>query len=329
MKVDKVLLVGLGSIGQRHLANLKAMLPDASIAVLRTRKTADDVAGCTVIHTLTEALSFEPEIALICNPSSDHIRVATELASAGVHLFIEKPLSNQVDGIDHLIEAASKTGIKIMVGYNLRFSTSLNALRELVSSLEYGRVLYASASVGQYLPDWRPDTDYRTGVSARKELGGGALLELSHELDYLSWLFGETVSASGQLLKVSNLDMDVEDLVLAHVCFKGKGSRIHVNIELDFLQRQAYRVCRIVCEHGTLVWNAIEDCVSIHGKDHNTGYYQGCEDRNWTYEKELSAFLRCIEDDLPSPIPVEDGLRVCKLIAALNESSDTGRVVYP
>lgn len=328
MTVDNILLVGLGSIGQRHLANLKAMLPDTRIAVLRSRKTTDEVVGCTVFHSLPEAIAFQPDIAFICNPSSDHIRVATELASAGVHLFIEKPLSNQVKGIDQLVKAANKTGIKVMVGYNLRFSTSLNALRDLVSNQKYGRVLYASASVGQYLPDWRPDSDYRMSVSARKELGGGVLLELSHELDYLYWLFGEPVSASGQLLKVSDLDIDVEDLVLACVGFKGKDTRIHASIELDFLQRQAYRTCRIVCENGTLVWDAIEDCVKIHERDNDAIHYQGSKDRNSTYGKELAAFLRCIEEDIPSPIPVEDGLRVSKLIEALKESSDTGKVVY-
>lgn len=319
-KIHKVLLVGLGSIGKRHLGNLKRLMPEARLAVLRSRAGAEHIEGCEIASSLEAALEFKPQVAFICSPSSFHLEVATELARAGVHLFIEKPLSNQLHGVDELLAAARSANIQVMVGYNLRFSPSLCALRELIALAEFGRALFVSAEVGQYLPDWRPDADYRTTVSARSELGGGALLELSHELDYLSWLFGEPLNASGQLLKVSDLDIDVEDLVLAHVCFDNGGRQLNTSIHLDFLQRKPYRSCKVICEKATLVWNALEDRVEVYKKDEMTIAFQGDKDRNYTYEQEVLQFLDCVRTNTPVPIPVEDGVRVIKLVEALRAS---------
>ena len=328
MKVDRVLLVGLGSIGKRHLGNLRRLLPHVKLAVLRSRDGADAIAGCEVVSNLEAALDFQPQVAFICSPSSYHLGVATELAKTGVHLFIEKPLSNNLEGISEFMEIVRQANIKVMVGYNLRFCPSLIRFREIIQSEKYGRTLYVAAEVGQYLPDWRPDVDYRSTVSARSEFGGGALLELSHELDYLTWLFGEAVFTSGQLLKLSDLEIDVEDLALAHVCFESDGRQVSGCIQLDFLQRKPCRSCKVICEHATLVWNGIDDHVEIHQKDETTIAFQGNKDGNYTYEQELLQFVDCIETDAPVPISVEDGVRVMKLVEALRVSSETGKVVY-
>jgi len=328
LKIERVLLVGLGSIGKRHLSNLKKLIPGVKLAVLRSREGAEPIEGFEVLSSQEAALDFQPQAAFICNPSSFHLGIATELARAGIPLFIEKPLSNKLDGLEEFVEVARTASINVMVGYNLRFSPSLCALRELIEHAKYGRALYVAAEVGQYLPDWRPDADYRTTVSARAGLGGGALLELSHELDYLSWLFGEPVNASGQLLKVSDLEIDVEDLVLAHVCFDNGARQLNSSIHLDFLQRKPYRSCKVVCEKATLVWNAVEDRVEVYQKDKTTIAFQGDKDRNYTYEQEVLQFIDCVMAKTPVPIPLEDGVRVIKLVEALRESSETGKLVY-
>ena len=328
LQIDRVLLVGLGSIGKRHLSNIKRLLPNVSLAVFRSRNGIIAVDGCEVVSSIEEAIAFKPRLALICNPSSFHLDVATELAEAGIHLFIEKPLTNKLKGLAEFAAASRRANIKVMVGYNLRFSPSLLTIREFLQSGRFGRTLCVSAEVGQYLPDWRPDVDYRSTVSAQSELGGGALLELSHELDYLTWIFGEAVFASGQVLKVSDLEIDVEDLVLAHVCFENNGNRLLASIQLDFLQRKPYRLCKVICEHATLTWDAIEDCVVIHQKDETITAFQGDKNRNYTYEQEIVSFIECIATNTPVPISIEDSYRVIKLIEALRVSSDEGKVVY-
>jgi len=282
--IDRLLLVGLGSIGNRHLNNIKRLIPDVDLAILRSRKGSGAVDGCTVVSSIEDALQFNPRAAVICSPSSFHLETAIRLAEAGVHLFIEKPLSNKVDGVEELAEIVFRKNIKVMVGYNLRFAPSLRRLKELLLRGDYGRAQCVSAEVGQYLPDWRPDTDYRDAVSAREDFGGGALLELSHELDYLSWLFGDAVYVSGQVCKVSDLEIDVEDLVLAHIGFEINGRRLPCSVQMDFLQRRPYRSCKIVCEHATLQWHAIEDRVTVATKDEIKVEFQGDKNRNYTYD---------------------------------------------
>lgn len=328
MKVERVLLVGLGSIGKRHLGNLKRLVPNVKVAVLRSREGAQSIDGCEVVSSLGTALDFQPQAAFICGPSSFHIDIATELARAGVHLFIEKPLSNKLGGLDEFVEMVQHVNIKVMVGYNLRFSPSLLTLRELIKRAKYGSALYVAVVVGQYLPDWRPGVDYRAAVSSQSELGGGALLELSHELDYLIWLFGEPVNVSGQLLKVSDLEIDVEDLVLANVCFDNDGRNIWVSLQLDFLQRKPYRSCKVICEQATLVWDALEDRVEVHQNKEMIIAFQGDKNMNYTYEQEVLRFIGCIEANVPVPITVVDGVRVMKLVEALIVSSEIGKVVY-
>ena len=106
----------------------------------------------------------------------------------------------------------SKTTSKIGVAYNLRYLPSAKKVKHIISERVLGRLTNVHIECGQYLPDWRPGTDYRLGVSAQKKLGGGALLELSHELDYLLWIFGSIRSVVAKLETTGTLDIDVDCL---------------------------------------------------------------------------------------------------------------------
>jgi len=142
------------------------------------------------VTSLDDALRFHPQAAVIANPASHHLDLAMPLAQAGVHLLVEKPVSSSTHRVSELIEVCRVRGITLMTGYNLRFLPSLKRFRELLEEKRVGRVLSVRAEIGQFLPSWRPGFDYRQSVSARATLGGGVLLELSHEIDYLRWLFG-------------------------------------------------------------------------------------------------------------------------------------------
>lgn len=328
-KIRKILLVGLGSIGKRHLANIQRLLPEVRVAVLRSRPTNEAIEGCEVVATIDEARAFCPDAAVLCSPSSFHIEVAELLANSGVHLFIEKPLSDKVLGVSAFIEVISRFKLKAMVGYNLRFSPSLLAFKALIEEATFGRVLHVSAEVGQYLPSWRPDVDYRETVSAKAEFGGGALLELSHELDYLCWIFGPAVSVSAKVQKVSELEIDVEDLVLAHIDLAHGERKLSASIHLDFLQQRAQRKCKAICERGTVIWDAIAGRVEVqHPEGRTTHYEDETINRNLTYEKELLAFIEAIENDTQVPIDCREGLGTLELIGAIRESSRLQKVIY-
>lgn len=324
--INTILLIGYGSIGKRHLANLRALHPEAKIVVMRSRP-GEHIDGCELIFDIESAIKLRPDVAFICNPSSFHIGMASVLHDAGIHLFIEKPLSNSMDGVESFMSRVESSSTKVMVGYNLRYEPVVSKLKALVSDTYLGKVLYVSASVGHYLPDWRPGTDYRQGVSARSELGGGALLELSHEIDYLQWIFGSAHKAYGRVSKVSDLEIDVDDLVLANLLLRSDAGDVQCTLQLDFLQRKPNRVCRVVCERGTLVCDLVHRKIEIHDADGIKLIPVEEVDRNFTYQKEINDFFSCIDKDTSSPISIKEGVNVLKVVDALRLSSNLGKEV--
>ncbi len=319
--IKRVLVIGLGSIGKRHLKNIKYVFPRIEVLLFSRKKELSNYEGCCVLHDLSEAIKMNVQAAFICTPSTFHLEIANTMVESGIHILIEKPVSNSSHGLLELKNKAEKRGVKVMVGYNLRFVKSLDFFRSLLQSDVYGEPLCIKAEVGQYLPDWRPGKDYRESVSAKKSLGGGALLELSHEIDYLSWIFGQPIYASGVSVKVSNLDIDVDDLVIGHLVFEKKSCKINVTFHLDFLQRQSFRQCKAICKQGTVIWDAIADNVMLFCNDKEVLLYQGKADRNESYLIEIKEFLQAIEDDTETPVSLADGIRTMSVVESIRSSS--------
>jgi predicted dehydrogenase len=197
----KILMVGLGGIGQRHLRNLRALLgEEVEIIAYRVRRLSrvitptlqadgerdvERVYGVQVFEDLEQALAQEADVAFICNPSSLHVPIALACMHAGCDLFIEKPLSDSLEGLPELLEQIERHGRIVMVGYQLRFHPCFLRMQEIVRSGVLGNLLAVRAAVGEYLPGWHKYEDYREGYAARAELGGGVILSQIHEFDYL------------------------------------------------------------------------------------------------------------------------------------------------
>lgn len=327
--IKRILIVGFGSIGKRHLHLARKLLPDADIRVLRHQKTdliPQYANGC--LFSLEQAISFAPQIAIIASPATFHIAVAEALASAGVHLLVEKPLSVTVDGVCDLLEICQAQKLVLMTGYNLRFLPSLQRFHELMNEKVIGKVFSVRCEIGQYLPSWRPDSDYRQGVSARQELGGGALLELSHELDYLRWIFGEVVWVKATLGRQSNLEVDVEDT--AHLTL-GFASVYHDNqliatANLDFIRHDTTRLCTAIGEKGSLRWNGLTGEVELfeaRAKEWKK-LFQHQHQRDESYLAEWQHFIDCVSAHKSPMITGEDGLKVLQIIEAARKSSTSG-----
>ena len=296
------LIVGSGSIARRHLANLRTLRPKNRIIVLRRQQSdSGDLPGADrVVNTLEEALRERPGMAIVANPSPFHVPVAQMLADAGCHLLVEKPLSDRIEGVDTLIDTCASSGLTLMVGYNLRFCPSLQVMARMVADGAVGRVLHLSAEIGQYLPDWRPAADYRTGVTAQARLGGGALLELSHEIDTALWLGGAVASLTARLGRIGDLDIDTDDCadLLVNFCNGARGY-----IHMDLLQRVATRRCRVVGSEGSIEWDYFADALRMGCPG---GAWQVIEtprlaQRNDMYLNELAHFISCNEQG-DSPI---------------------------
>lgn len=320
------LVVGLGSIGKRHIKILKEIYPEIRIIVLRHRKESSKLKQVDkTVYNLEEALNHNPEIALICNPSSKHLEVAIPLVESGIHLLIEKPVSSKSEEVNKLIALNKKRNTKILVGYNLKFLDSLNAFKEEVNKGSIGQVLSIRAEVGQHLGSWRTDKSYLNSVSAKKELGGGVLLELSHEFDYLKWLFGKINWVFGYTTKISSLEVDVEDLSHCLISFKriNNKSNVVASISLDFFRRDPVRNCIVIGEEGSLRWDAINNSVEIYrsSEDIWSTIYKEKINRDYSYKKQLLHFIECITEDASPLTSVESALETVRLIESIKRSS--------
>ena len=328
IKLKTLLLIGYGGIARRHLANIKKLAADVDVLVLRHSKpvleAADDWASVTV--NFADALAFAPDVAIIASPASCHVDQALALAKINTHLLIEKPLSVSMDGVDLLLRECSARGLTLMVGYNIAFSKALWAIKEQLDSGSIGKVISIHAEVGQYLPDWRPDKDYRETVSANGELGGGVLFELSHELDYVNWLLGKIRSVTCSLKRTGELDMDVEDS--ATLIIEGTSEEM-ASIHLNMVQKIPSRTCRIVGTKGLIFWDYLENSVEIRceGERQSRQLTLPLRDGNTVYLEQLSHFFDCVAGE---KTPLVDGMRAkraLEIILAAKESAKEGRRV--
>lgn len=291
-----VLVVGCGSIGRRHLGNLRrlglqqlaACDPDAA----RLQTAADEFA-VHGFHSLDAAFeTFAPDAVFVCTPPVGHIPQARQAIAAGAHVFIEKPLSHSLEDVDTLTEEAQAAGRIVQVGYNLRFHPGLRRLRALVQSEAVGPTLWGHCEFGQYLPDWRPGQDYRQSYTARRALGGGILLDASHELDYPIWLFGPPVDVACVAGRVSQLETDVEDCATVLLRFAG-GTQIDVHV--DGVQRHYVRTCRLVGTRGSLHWDYTHNEIRIARVPPDTSEtLQEPFTSNDMYVAEVQHFLACV-----------------------------------
>lgn len=245
MRQPSALVVGLGSIGARH-ARLLAEIGGRVAAVSARRD--DEVADLPVYAGLEEGLAgWRPDYVVIANSTVRHAATLCSLAAAGYAglVLVEKPLFALPAPLpDHRFAG-------LYVGYNLRFHP---VLRALAGRLEGARALTAQIYVGSYLPDWRPGRDYRRTASASAAEGGGALRDLSHELDYAGWLFGRPTGVAAMGGRVGGLEIDTDDAF--GLLLETPGCPV-VTVQMNYLDRRHVRQVSVVTDAGTLVADVV------------------------------------------------------------------------
>lgn len=303
----KYLFIGLGSIGMRHLENLRS-LTDEPIYALRTKvdKKIDKKYNITSTTSIQEAISWKPNVVFITNPTYKHLPYA--LIFSNSHLFIEKPISINSVVTEYLLKKKENNNKIRFVGYNYRFHPSIREIKNQIDKGEIGKILFAHFQQGQYLPSWHPKEDYRKSYASKEELGGGALLTLSHDIDLAYWFFGEMKSVYAQMSKVSSLEIDTEDIV--SIILETKAGAI-VTINLDYLQPTNFHSIKVVGENNMVEWN------------YNCNYM-----RDKTFNIELQYFLNCVKARRKPKMTNKDIIYVMKIMDACRESSGTGRKVY-
>ncbi len=311
----RIVVVGTGSAGSRHAAIARRLLPDADIAVVRTAE---------------ELQLTRIDIGVIASPSTTHAREIDLLRARGAHLLIEKPLAAQSADAQGTVGGEAAGGPIELVGYNLRFTESLQKLRSELLAGAIGKPLTVRCSTGQWLPEWRPDADYRNSVTAQRSLGGGVLLELSHEFDYLTWLFGLPSWLIAHVAQVSDLEIDVEDSAEILMGFEqGDGRPAVGNVSLDLFRRNGGRECTVIGSDGSLRWDAVAGTVE-RLDDATAGWQvlsQKSDDVRESYTTEWRHFLDCINGDAEPLITPRQALDSLLVVEACQRSSDEHRRV--
>jgi len=336
----KTLIAGLGSIGRRHFRNLNA-LGENDIVLLRTRKATlpdDELAGYPVEINIHEALKkHKPDAVIVANPTALHLDIAIPAAEAGCHILLEKPISNSLDRVDTLQQAAQKSGSKILVGFQFRYHPTLNKARELIQSHALGKILTVHAHWGEYLPQWHPWEDYRQSYAARADLGGGVICTLTHPLDYLRYLIGEVDSLWSFNGSISPLNLDVEDV--AEIGLKFSNGAIG-GIHLNYVQRPPRHTLEIVGTDGTLRWDNADGILHFHQMPKDFGSFsdnppapvtqtfappEGFE-RNQLFVSQTRHFIEIARGESEPICGLEDGIRALELALAAKESESTHRI---
>jgi predicted dehydrogenase len=316
----RVLIAGVGSIGRRHLANLRRLQVE-DIRLYRTTPTpvkeAPDLPAAT---DLPAALAASPDVVIVSTPTAQHLDVAIPAAKAGCHLFIEKPLTHTWDGVDELLAAIRARKLISMVGFDLRFDPGLRKVKSLLEAKTIGRVTAIQAQVGQYLPDWHPHEDYRNGVSARRRTGGGVILDLIHELDYVTWLVGPVTEVACFADKVSGLEIETEDT--AGILLRFDNDAIGT-VHLDYVQRTPSRTCRVIGEEGTVIWDYQAQTVSWYVAGQWDRFAYPGHERNDRFLAEMRHLLLCLQGGERPPVDAEAGSQVLRVALAAKESALT------
>lgn len=344
----KFLIAGLGSIGRRHFRNL-ITLGERDIVLLRARKATlpdDELAGYPVETDIHEALEkHKPDAVIVANPTALHLDVAIPAAEAGCAILLEKPVSDSLDRLDLLQQAAQKSGSKILVGFQFRYHPTLNKARELIRANALGKILTVHAHWGEYLPQWHPWEDYRHSYAARADLGGGVIRTLTHPLDYLRFLIGEVESIWSFNGHISPLELEVEDI--AEIGLKFSDGAIG-GVHLNYVQRPPRHTLEIVGTQGTLRWDNADGILHLYQFPAPFGSYsdlppapaietfsppEGFE-RNHLFGSQMRHFIETARGESPAGMisdplcTLEDGVMALRLALAARESQKSGGVVF-
>ena len=325
----RVAIIGFGASGQRMADIASRMDPRSEILILSQH--LPDGGLYSVTGSYHDVIAFHPDVVVLTSPASLREDDVEALGRIPGGFLIEKPLATNLEAAVKISRtlAGAKT---VHVGYNLRFSESLQAFRAMIHGGLCGLVFSVRAETGQYLPSWRPGRDYRSTVSANASSGGGVLLELSHELDYLRWVFGDVDWVQSWFGKVSSLEVDVEDT--AHLILgvnnpeNGIGFVVQVNI--DFVRHDRVRTVTAVCENGSLRWDGVRGNVQRFDEgDREWSTVFSDSGETTTYESQWRSFLDRLEHDLPGEVTLEDGVSVLETIEAIRLSTaNNGARVY-
>lgn len=251
--------------------------------------------------TLSKHIDFD--CFVICVPNGDHQAFIKRAVMLNANMFVEKPISHRVGEIPDLLKEAKAKGLFVMTGYQFRFHPALNALKE---KLQGQKIISIRAEFGQYLPDWRAG-DYIDYYSCWDDLGGGILLDASHELDYVEWLSGGRIKQVACFCgKRSSLLGDSEDVAEVNLRMD---NGVIANVHMDYLQRNYNRWCQVITDTGEYRWQ-----------------FDRLTDNFDMYRFEMAHLVNCLEKKETPIVTGEQGLHILEVVNSAKRSSGLSKI---
>jgi spore coat polysaccharide biosynthesis protein SpsF len=331
--VSTAVVIGCGSIGQRHAQNLKT-IGIKSIFALRSKKghykALPDELGIIELDNWSDIAKEKPDIAIISNPTSLHLETAIKVIPYVKGILMEKPLSNSLKGVDQLISLIKKYNTVLFMGHNLMFHPIISKIKDFIEFNDTGNLLNIQSQVGHWLPDWHPYEDYKKSYFAKKNLGGGVALTLIHEIQLAIELAGKPLEVCGiksnsPLLEVDD-DIDViSDLMVKHN--SGCVSQIH----LDFIQKPLHRSGLITFERGWVSYDFNKKKV-VAQKPEEKEPAVIWSDKNYDFNKmyiqQLKCFIEYVEEGrIRNSHDIQSGIDSLTVVESLFKSDEKKKII--
>jgi predicted dehydrogenase len=311
----KIIFFGLGSIGKRH-AQILLKGGEHNLFALRTHRgdVKQEPLAIQELSSWQEVDRIKPDVAFITNPTALHVSTAIECARRGMTLFLEKPIGGGLERLDELLQLIQSQRLVTYVAYVLRFHPIIAHLKDLLSKEP---CLHMRVEAASFLPTWRPGRDHRQTYSARKELGGGVLFDLSHEIDYASYLLGEIEQISGDSSRRGNVTVDADDCADMHLqCTTGFAS-----IHLSFLSHVQQRRITLYFDHRTVVADLIGHTVAEYTHNQLTKTTILSIEKEELFKRQMDFFFKNIRNPhMMNNIP--DAVKLFRQICLFKEKNN-------
>jgi predicted dehydrogenase len=279
----KILIIGLGSIAQKHIAAILKLYPETIFYALRSNISSKNSINVENVFNLND-IPLDIDFIIISNPTNLHASTIRNVLFLNKPLFIEKPIFDNIEENIDFKNLIKISAIKTYIACNLRFHPSLIFLKKLIEK-NNKKINEVNIYCGSYLPNWRDNTNYTESYSAKKNMGGGVHLDLIHELDYAIWLFGFPLNYNSTKRKVSKLKIDSFDYSLYNLHYK----EFNLSIILNYYRISPKREIEIVLEDDILVCNLLNS--EIRNSKNEIIFEDNTYNINKTYLSQAEYFI--------------------------------------
>ena len=296
MEQLKVCFIGIGSIARRHIRNLKSIAGNRGFTVQTDafRRSGTAVEGVDTIYTELYKVPDDYDVIFITNPTDMHLDTLKKFHEKGKHFFIEKPVAS-LEQIEEAKDFTIRNDSVYYVACPLRYNAVIQYVKQNIDPKDVLSVRSISSS---YLPDWRPGQDYRDTYSAHKDMGGGVSIDLIHEWDYLTYLFGWPINIQSFIGKKSDLEIDSDDYAIYIAEYPEMIAELH----LDYFGRKTVREIQLITKEDTIIGDIQNNQLKYLKSGKIIDFH---EERDNYQRRELETFL----DTITEALPVDEGYR--------------------